>query len=174
MQILRLSDLALLASEDRYSLQTTVDVAVQLLKVPMAMITVVEAHRDRQVFLAHEGLNVPYGETSETSLDASLCKDVIRFGEPLVINDLSRDRKYRDHPALTRLKVKAYIGMPIFGPFDRPFAAICVGDTEPREWENRDINIMNYLARQTTRYMQNKAQRVLDRSGVNPAHVLID
>ncbi|APX22052.1 MAG: GAF domain-containing protein [Rhodobacteraceae bacterium] len=174
MQIIRLSDLALLASEDRYSLQSTVDVAVQLLRVPMALISVVETHNDRQIFLAHRGLSAPYDSTEESSLDLCLCKDVIANGEPLSIDDTAADPKYRDHPAVETFGLRSYMGFPVFGPFDMPFAALSVADTAPRVWEERDKHILGYLARQTTRYMQGKAEKAMERSGIKPPHILIE
>jgi len=88
MEILRLSDLALLASEDRYSLQATVDVAVQLLRVPVALVTVIDTANDRQVFVADRGLAEPYDKMHETPLDLSVCRHVLTDPDPLVIEDV--------------------------------------------------------------------------------------
>ena len=174
MEILRLSDLALLASEDRYSLQATVDVAVQLLRVPVALVTVIDTANDRQVFVADRGLAEPYDKMHETPLDLSVCRHVLTVPDPLVIEDVLEDPRYKDHPGFAELGIRAYLGYPIYGPFDTPFAVLCVGDTVPRTWEERDMHIMSYLARQTTRYMQRKAQNILERDGISQLHVLID
>ena len=61
--------------------------ARQLLGVPVALVSVLDDHR--QVVLGHAGLDAPAGYRVELSLDESLCRRVIEAGVAVTISNLN-------------------------------------------------------------------------------------
>lgn len=108
-------------------LQEIVDLAARTCDVPIAMVTMVEAERQR--FLARTGL-----AEDETPRSTSFCAQAMLGGEPLVIADARADARFAGNPLVTGEPfVRFYAGHPLVSVEGAPLGALCIIDHAPRE-----------------------------------------
>ncbi|MBE7186156.1 MAG: GAF domain-containing protein, partial [Methylobacterium mesophilicum] len=100
--------------------------AARVCDVPVALVTLLD--RDRQVFKAHVGTDIP-----GTPRASSFCSHALGCDEPLVIPDLSSDPRTRDNPLVTGDEhVRFYAGAPLRTPDGHTLGTLCVIDRTPR------------------------------------------
>src|SRR5690606_34325789 len=100
----------------------------RILDVPIALVTLVD--RDRQVFKSQSGLPAELAERRETSRDLSVCAHVIVSEEPLVVEDLARDRRFAGNPLLKEHGLRFYAGVPVKAPNGVVIGTLCVLDVK--------------------------------------------
>ena len=133
------------ASRDA-ALQAFVELASRLLETPSAEMSL---FTDVRVLVgAVNALPVPAG--GKTPLDQSLCARVADTGEPLVVDDAGTDPRLADYDVadydLTRVRLGAYLGVPVVGDDRQVVGALCVHQPEPREWTAQDVATLTHLA----------------------------
>ena len=131
-----------------------------LLKVPVALVSIVEEHRDRQFFTAQVGLPQPWAECRQTPLSHSFCRHVKARAAPLVIADARLDPLVAKNGAVKDLNVIAYAGAPVFGPDDEPLGALCAIDSVPRDWTDEDVAHLENLAAVVTEQIRLRSLRL--------------
>jgi CheY-like chemotaxis protein len=129
---------------ERESLDRFTALASEMLNVPVSTITLID--RDRQVFASQVGVAEPWASRGETPLDYSYCQYAVTSREPLRIDDASRHPLVRDSPARTEMQVVSYLGIPIITADDQAIGTLCAIDSQPREWTDREVGILNTLA----------------------------
>ncbi len=114
---------------------------VQLtLEVPTVAITLID--RDTQYLKARQGIDV---ETVPRC--HAVCDIVVNSGEPLIIEDMQKDSRVADNPAVTGpLKLRAYAGAPLTTGTGLHLGALCLLDTKPRHFDARQIEILSGFA----------------------------
>jgi PAS domain S-box-containing protein len=75
----------------------------------------------------------------------TFCRIVADTDEPLLVSDARTDDRVVGHPALGD-GVLAYAGFPLHGPDGDPLGAFCVLHDQPRDWEPRDLLLVEDLA----------------------------
>lgn len=115
----------------------------RVLRVPTSTVTIVEAHR--QVFPGASGLQEPYRSTRQTPLSHSYCQYVVLDERPLVVSDARLDPRLAGNPAV-RDGAIAYAGWPLVDGGGRTVGALCAVDTEPREWTDEEVHVLEDLA----------------------------
>ncbi|GAA0581034.1 hypothetical protein GCM10010172_77460 [Paractinoplanes ferrugineus] len=75
----------------------------------------------------------------------TFCRLVVDTDAPLMVTDARVDDRVAGHPAIED-GVIAYAGFPIRDPAGRPIGAFCVLHDEPRDWEPRDLLLVEDLA----------------------------
>jgi diguanylate cyclase (GGDEF)-like protein len=120
------------------------DLAADLLAVPVTLVSLID--RDRQFFKSAHGLRGKWAEVRESPLSHSVCRYVVEAGEPLVIADAEEHPLICDNLALRDLGIKAYAGMPLILSDGQPVGAMCAIDTEPHDWTERELKILEGLA----------------------------
>lgn len=109
------------------------------LRAPAAVITVVEFEGQR--WLAYYGADW-VGEDARagmlTPLNTSYCQYVVARGEPLAVRDSYRDFRVASATERTRDDIRCYLGAPVRTPDGVTVGSLCVFDTEPRRWSDRD------------------------------------
>lgn len=107
--------------------------ACSVAKVPMALICLVDAHR--QWFKSRQGL-----DTIETSRAISFCGHAILGEEPLIVHDTREDARFADNPlAVGSPFLRSYAGYPIHGPGGARVGTLCVMDTQPRHLSSQEL-----------------------------------
>ena len=124
--------------------------ASMVLESSTSLISIVEFEHDRQFFVSTCCLPEPYATVRETPLAQSFCKNVKASGEPFVVNDARDDPLVKDNPIVSILNIVAYLGVPIYGSDDDPIGALCVIDSNPREWSDTDIERLEDVAATVT------------------------
>lgn len=118
--------------------------AAELADAPVALITVVEEHR--QAFVAQYGLPEALAASGETPIDYSMCQYAVDTGKPLIVGSLADDPSFRNHPASCELGVAAYAGIPLVTSEGHALGALCVLDFVSRDWSDDVLARLALLA----------------------------
>ena len=111
-----------------------------IFRVEIVAISLLEA--DRQWFKSIQGLNV-----DSTSRDVSFCGHAILNDEVMVVPDARRDPRFRDNPLVTEEPhIASYAGCPIRSADGMKIGTLCLIDSRPREYNERDIRALRDLA----------------------------
>lgn len=152
--------LQILDTPREQSFDDLVMLASQVMKVPMAVISIVDG--DRVWFKAKVGMPV-----DEMPQAAALCDHPLRLDQALVIPDAFRDPAYADHPTVAGPPhIRSYIGLPVHAPDGTVISVLAVGDTEPRVFSGEQISLLEAIGRQVEQVFALRAtanERALDR-----------
>ncbi len=118
--------------------------AVRLIGVPVALITLVDA--DRQFFVSHSGLAEPWASAREMPLARSFCKRMVESGAPLIVDDARIDDRFKGNLAIQALNVVGYAAVPLSTPAGQVLGAFCAVDHQPRAWSRDDLAALGDLA----------------------------
>ncbi len=143
-----LAESGLLDSEPEESFDRVTNLATRILKVPVALVSLVTD--SRQFFKSACGLPEPWASQRETPLSHSFCQHVVGAGVPLVINDAREHPLVMDNLAVKDLSVVAYLGVPILDRKENVLGAFCAIHHEPHEWTQDEISTMTTLAKVVT------------------------
>ena len=127
-----------LASE---ALDRLANLASQATGAPIALVSFVDG--ERQVFASQKGVD---DDLTETPLTHSLCQYVVSANAPLAISDARGHPLLGTNGAVEDLGVTAYLGVPIRDPHGQALGSFCSIDTQPREWTERERDILADLA----------------------------
>ncbi len=133
--------------------------SADLFDVPVALISIVDFHGDRQFFKSSYGLSEPWHSCRETPLSHSFCQHVVRTDDALVIGDARIDPDLKDNLAIHDLGLVAYMGVPVYGPIDEPVGALCVIDSKVRNWTEAQVVNLERLANAVTDQIKLRAAR---------------
>jgi GAF domain-containing protein len=136
--------LALLDTPPNSTFDRLTELACQLLEVPIALITLVDA--DRQFFLSACGLPEPFRATRQTPLEYSLCQFAVAARRPLIVGDTRTDRLLADSAAVGLLGVAAYAGIPLITEGEHAVGTLCVLDVVTRDWTDDQLAHLAHLA----------------------------
>ncbi|MCJ7420617.1 PAS domain-containing protein [Sphingomicrobium astaxanthinifaciens] len=100
--------------------------AASLCEAPIALVTLVEAERQR--FLSRQGVAL-----EETAREVSFCQHAMVEGGIFEIPDATRDARFADNPLVTgEPQIRFYAGAPLVSAEGAPMGALCVISPEPR------------------------------------------
>ena len=122
--------------------------AALAVSAPIAAFTLVDA--DRDVYKAAHGLPPPL-DTGRELRGRTFCQHVVSGAQALVLEDTRQWPGYRDVPTVQSLGVRAYLGVPITDAAGLCLGALCALDIRPHSWTDRDIEMMEELARSLAR-----------------------
>lgn len=112
----------------------------QIFDAEIASISFIEG--ERQWFKSLQGIDL-----SELQLEASFCRATWREKKPVVIPDAILDEEFRDHPLVTEAPhLRAYAGVPIVTGDGIPIGTMCIIDSAPRLFTDRDVRILQEFA----------------------------
>jgi len=132
--------LALLDTEKEERFDRLTRVATRMFNVPIALVTLVDS--ERQWFKSSVGI-----EIKETSRDISFCGHAILGDDILVINDATKDDRFVDNPFVKGdPNIRFYAGRPICTPDGFKIGTLCLIDSQPRDFEGKDMDDLNDLA----------------------------
>ena len=120
-------------------------IALRLLDVPAAMITLVSDGRAYHRTRAGE-IAVP--DVAETYSPGSLCARVVERREAVVVHDLELDDADATE-AVVPAGIRAFAGFPLQGRDGATLGALCVFSTQRRGWTATDLAGLESLARIT-------------------------
>ena len=114
--------------------------AAQAFRVPIAALTLIEAKR--QWFKSAVGVS-----TAETPRDISFCSHTILETDVTVIEDATRDVRFRDNPFVTgQPHIVFYAGAPVFSADGFPLGSFCVIDRFSRQMTKQQIRLLKQLS----------------------------
>jgi PAS domain S-box-containing protein len=158
-----------LAALDRYRILDTpperafddiVWLAAQICKTPMASFSLVA--QDRQWFKAEVG-NVFH----EAPLEGSICLTAIQQQSLFVVEDLSKDERFANHPyVIGEPHLRFYAGLPLIAESSYPIGTLCVLDHKPRTLSPDEASALEALGRQIMNQLELRRALVWQESDV--------
>ena len=125
--------------EDRFN--HLAETAAYIFDAPIALVSLVGA--ERQWFKACIGI-----DQRETARSMSFCAHAIHSGEPMVVEDATRDARFADNPLVTGgPEIRFYAGAPLITPDGHALGTLCVIDTVPRKATPEQLHHLENLAR---------------------------
>jgi GAF domain-containing protein len=125
----------------------------RVFEVPIALITFVD--RDHQWFKSQVGLPEEIVEAQKTARELSICGHVIANDEVLVVEDLSRDRRFANNPLLREHGLRFYAGVPLRSN-SLPIGSLCILDTKPRRMTERETRLLEVMAEDVMEEIQRR------------------
>lgn len=138
----------------------------QILDVPLVAITLID--QDTQYLKARQGFDL-----ESTPRKDAICDIVVRSGKPLTIEDLRKDTRVADNPAVSGpMALRAYAGAPLTTKAGNHLGSLCALDTQPHVFSAPDIKILSGFAVLVSDLLELRAQadhdyltRLLNRRG---------
>lgn len=118
--------------------------ATTFLNVPIGLASFVDA--GRQFFKAQCGLPHALAADRETPLSHSFCQYVVAHDRTLAVSDARNHPLLDTNLAISDLGVIAYLGVPIHAPTGEPIGSFCALDVTPRDWTDKDVEVLTDLA----------------------------
>ena len=123
---------------------------------PISLVTLIDA--DRQFFKSAFGLPEPVASSRETPLSYSFCKHVVASGEALIVEDAREHDGLKDNLAVSEFGIVGYLGSPLTTTTGVELGSFCVLDVKPRQWNERDLDIIRELALSVMTEIELRAQ----------------
>jgi GAF domain-containing protein len=152
---------AILDSEPEQSFDDLVILAAHICQTPMAMLSLVDDHR--QWFKSKLGVQV-----QETSKGTSICAHAIQQRDLFVVPDTLKDERFRENPLVTdEPHVRFYAGAPLINEDGFALGTLCVVDREPRELDEQQKEAISALGRLALRQMELRMNLQLLKDALN-------
>lgn len=120
--------------------ERVVRLAQDLFRVPMVSVSLID--RDRQWRKAQIGLG-----GNEAPRKDSFCDATVRRDAPLIVEDATTLPEFADNPFVAGdPHLRFYAGHPLHAPGGEPVGTLCIVDTTPREFSERDRELLGELA----------------------------
>ena len=132
----------LLDSEVEEAFDRLTRLAVRLVKIPAAFVSLVDENRD--FYKSACGFGEPLASSRQLE-GPTFCHFTIQSAEPLIIPDTRADPVYRDVPTVQSLGVAAYVGIPIVIN-GQVIGAFCSIDVVPHQWTDDEVDVLKELA----------------------------
>jgi two-component system NtrC family sensor kinase len=147
-RIAALNRYAILDSEPEESFDDLVVLAAHVCKTPMALLSLVDDHR--QWFKSKVGV-----EASETPKEISVCAHAIQQQDLFIVPDMREDARFRENPLVVgEPHIRFYAGAPLVNEDGFALGTLCVVDREPRELDEEQKAALQSLSRLALRQME--------------------
>ncbi|WP_135821679.1 GAF domain-containing protein [Halostella litorea] len=147
---------ALGASFDRLA-----ELATALFDLDAAAVGLVDAHEQR--FLACHGVSFDPIPREET-----VCTYAILDGDVTVFEDVRDDPRFEDNEGLAAASIRFYASAPLVTPDGEAIGTFCVYDDAPREFSDRDRELLTMLADEALDQLELR-RRLRERGGEGDA-----
>lgn len=150
-RVAALRETALLDTPPEETFDRLTRLAVRLVRVPVAFVSLVD--EDRDFYKSHCGFGEPLATVRQLE-GTTFCHYAIASEGPLVIPDTRKHPLFREVPTVESLGVAAYAGIPIRTTEGYVLGSFCAIDFEPRPWTEEDIETLTELAASAEREIQ--------------------
>ncbi len=148
-----LHQLELLDTPPELPFDRLTDLARRIFETPIALISLVDARR--QWFKSKCGISF-----QETPRSISFCAYTIQGEDVLVVNDASNHPQFRDSPLVTGdPKICFYAGAPLRLKSGHAIGTLCVADTKPRSFTEKECAELRLLAELVVGEAENRILR---------------
>lgn len=139
---------AILDTEPEQSFDDLVTLAAHICKTPIAMLSLVDDHR--QWFKSILGVQI-----RETPRDVSFCAHAIQQADLFIVSDALNDARFRENPLVTgEPHIRFYAGAPLVTEDQYALGTLCVVDCQPRELDSDQKEALQAVARLALRQME--------------------
>jgi PAS domain S-box-containing protein len=121
---------------------------------PIALISLVDS--ERQWFKSRVGL-----DATQTSREVAFCAHaILEPGEVMVVQDATRDQRFRDNPLVTEAPdIRFYAGAPIVTEGGHALGTVCVIDRHVRDLSAAQIEALRALSRLVVSLLEQEKNR---------------
>ena len=152
---------AILDTEPEQSFDDLVILASHVCKTPMALLSLVDDHR--QWFKSAVGVQV-----RETPREISFCAHAIQHTDLFIVPDAQQDPLFRDNPLVTgEPHIRFYAGAPLVNDDGFALGTLCVADRQPRELDADQRIALTSLSRLALRQMELRANLKMLKDALN-------
>lgn len=135
-----LEPLDLLDSPRDEGFERIVRLIKQVFAVDIGLVSLIDAHR--QWYKACSGL-----AADEVPREDTFCRYVVDSEEAMVVEDATRDARFREHPAVTgETHIRFYAGMPLKTKAGHVIGTVCAIDRKPKSFTSGDLTILRELS----------------------------
>jgi len=160
-RVAALNRYAILDSEPEQSFDDLVILAAHICQTPMAMLSLVDDHR--QWFKSKFGV-----EVRQTPRDISICAHTIQQNDLFVVPDTLQDARFRENPLVTgELHIRFYAGAPLVNEDGFALGTLCVVDRQPRQLDPEQKEAISALGRLALRQMELRMNLQLLKEALN-------
>jgi GAF domain-containing protein len=147
-RVAALNRYAILDTEPEQSFDDLVILAAHICQTPMAMLSLVDDHR--QWFKSKLGVKAP-----ETRKEISICVHAIQQGDLFIVPDTLKDERFRENPlVIGEPHIRFYAGAPLINEDGFALGTLCVLDHKPRELDADQKEAVSALGRLALRQME--------------------
>lgn len=132
----------LLDSPIEESFDALTRLAARLLRVPASFISILDGERD--FYKSQVGFAPPLALARQLS-GRTFCHYTLASDDVLVIGDTHSDPLWKTVPTVHTIGVRAYVGVPL-KVGDETIGSFCIMDTEPRAWQEDELETLQQLA----------------------------
>ena len=130
-----------------------VNLAAMIFSVPMAAVTIMDAHR--QWFKAAVGITA-----KETSNEFAFCTHTSALKTSFIVNNTAHDERFSTNPLVIGEPYLAfYAGIPLCNSENLAIGTFCIMDKVPREFSEKNLEILKVLANQAMTLLELRAER---------------
>ncbi len=155
-----LADLDVFGERGHRVLTGAADKVARTLRTPVGATSVVLS--GAQVFHGWHGLDGWLAEVGGTPVEWSFCATTLRSREPYVVNDTSSDVVQRTNPLVRNDGVGSYAGAPVTTARGHVVGAVCVIDTEPRDFGDAEVDVLRTAAAEVADRLEEQRRRSAD------------
>nr|WP_269468619.1 AI-2E family transporter [Alteromonas sp. ASW11-130] len=123
--------------------------------VPISLISIIDS--DRQFWKSQFGLPEDLAMAGESARDTSVCGHVVSENQPLVIEDLAKDKRFANNPFLKSRGIRFYAGIPLRTRSGHAVGSLCVIDTKPRRISQTELALLKALAAQLMQAVESES-----------------
>lgn len=87
------------------------------------------------------------GKPAGLGREISICSYVVRDGEEVIVEDVARDPRFADNPALVDAKVKFYAGVPLKSKHGTVWGSLCIMHDSPRRMDAAEMEVLHSMAK---------------------------
>jgi predicted PurR-regulated permease PerM/methylmalonyl-CoA mutase cobalamin-binding subunit len=125
----------------------------RIFDVPIALITFID--RDHQWIKSQIGLPEELADARKILRELSICGHVIGSGDALVVEDLSRDRRFANNPLIKERGLRFYAGVPLRS-HNLSIGTLCIFDTKARRMTDREKRLLGVMAEDVMEEIQRR------------------
>jgi diguanylate cyclase (GGDEF)-like protein len=152
----KLAEFDILDTPNEESFDRVARLISQIFGVEIGIVSMIDGHR--QWYKAIEGL-----ASRETTLSETFCRYTMQGETALVVPDATLDQRFSDNPMVTGGPgVRFYAGVPLRTREGHNLGTLCAIDSRPRDFGQKDVAILEDLARVVMRDLELSKQLAVD------------
>ncbi len=124
--------------------QVVTEKLTRIFETPIAILSLID--KDTQHFKAQSGLPDELRGGGGSPRETSICGHVVAADELVVIEDLARDRRFAGNAFVKKNGFRFYAGAPVHSPDGHAIGALCLIDTQPRDFTHREQKLLEEYA----------------------------
>jgi GAF domain-containing protein len=127
----------------------------RLFDVPLGFVSIVEF--DEPFWKAHRAAVPDENDANGLLRDSAVCSQVADAVEPVVVENVSEDKRLAEDGFLKARGIQSYVAWPLRTDSGHAVGSLCVLDTKPREVSERTLGELRRIADQLIKSIEARA-----------------